>query len=830
MKTTLKRQLGTGAAALVLWQNLTLAAENPVTPPPPILLKQGLAIKGVGRTGRSPVRTDAVEALLVGGNWASPKAGDTLELAGGTNQTWTVIEANADGSFDQQGLRGGYLSASMVSDEAKVMILQASGHGMVYVNGAPRGGDIYGYGYLQLPVLLAKGTNEFLFQAGRGRLRAQLAEPAKPAYFDLGDPTLPDLVVGEETGLWGAVVIVNASTNRLSGLELESALFSSRATTPVPDIAPLTSRKVPFRILGRAPKPDEKGKLALKLGRKEAVFDEKAVELRVRQPLDTRRRTFLSGQDGSAQYFGLNPARPWSPGGPKPALVLSLHGASVEAMGQADAYSGKSWCHIVAPTNRRPYGFDWEDWGRRDAIETLDFAQEWLQTDLARTYLTGHSMGGHGTWQVGATLPDRFAAIGPSAGWISFLSYGGGRRSESSSPAEEMLRRAFSPSDTLALATNYLQHGVYILHGDADDNVPVTEARTMRDKLVTFHKDLGYFEQPGAGHWWENSDEPGAECLDWPQMFDMFARHAIPRDETLRDINFTTANPVVSSRCHWLAILAQQTQLQPSSVQIRWDPGARRFVGSSTNVARLLLTLDHARPGAPLRVAMDGKVIDKIAWPEDAKIWLERKGEEWTVSARPSPKEKGPHRSGPFKEAFQHRMVFVYGTKGSAEENAWTLNKARYDAETYYYRGNAGVDIVADTEFTLEAYKDRGVILFGNADNNAAWPLLLAGSPVQARRGSVTVGDKTIAGDNLACLFLRPRPDSEIASVAVVGGTGLPGLRLTEKMPYFMAGVAYADVTVLGPEMLAKEGQGIRAVGYFGNDWSIGSGQFVYKD
>ena len=95
--------------------------------------------------------------------------------------------------------------------------------------------------------------------------------------------------------------------------------------------------------------------------------------------------------------------------------MLSLHGASVKALNQVNAYGQKDWCHIVAPTNRRPYGFDWEDWGRMDALEVLDLAREQLGTDPQRTYLTGHSMGGHGAWHLGVTYPDRFAAVGPSA-------------------------------------------------------------------------------------------------------------------------------------------------------------------------------------------------------------------------------------------------------------------------------------------------------------------------------------------------------------------------------------------------------------------------------
>ena len=47
--------------------------------------------------------------------------------------------------------------------------------------------------------------------------------------------------------------------------------------------------------------------------------------------------------------------------GKKYALILSLHGAGVEAYRQVDAYTKKDWAFVVAPTNRRPFGFDWQD-------------------------------------------------------------------------------------------------------------------------------------------------------------------------------------------------------------------------------------------------------------------------------------------------------------------------------------------------------------------------------------------------------------------------------------------------------------------------------------
>jgi dienelactone hydrolase len=498
-------------------------------------------------------------------------------------------------------------------------------------------------------------------------------------------------------------------------------------------------------------------------------------------------------------------------------------------MGQADAYSAKSWGHLVAPTNRRPYGFDWEDWGRLDAMEVLAHAQNRLGTDPSRTYLTGHSMGGHGTWHVGVTFPDRFAAIGPSAGWISMWSYAGAVKPNQTSPLQELLSRAMAPSDTLALAHNYAQHGVYVLHGSADDNVPANQARQMKEVLEKFHRDFAYYEQPGAGHWWDASDEPGADCVDWAPMFDFFARRVVPPPEAVRQVDFTTANPGASARSHWVSVEAQQKALRPSRVQLRCDPGARRFSGTTDNVARLALDVRHLAPGAPLAVHLDGQKLDGVAWPEKGKLWAQKEGERWAVVAEPSRARKGPHRAGPFKDAFRHRMLFVYGTRGDAAENAWALARARYDAETFWYRGNGSVDVIADRDFDPAATRDRGVILYGHAEMNGAWQHLLAGSPVQVRRGVVTVGEREEKGDDLACLFLRPRPGSDTASVGVIAGTGLAGLRVTERLPYFVSGVAYPDWVVLGLDALEKGIAGVRGTGYFGDDWGVATGESAWQ-
>jgi hypothetical protein len=401
--------------------------------------------------------------------------------------------------------------------------------------------------------------------------------------------------------------------------------------------------------------------------------------------------------------------------------------------------------------------------------------------------------------------------------------YAGAKGPQKGSGPEALVERAARTSDTLALLPNLRAFGIYILHGDRDDNVPVDQARAMRRHLGEFHADFAYYEQPGAGHWW------GDACCDWPPLMQFLARHEKRQPEEVRKVDFVTTNPGISSRLDWATIEAQIRPLVPSAIHLAYDPDRRQFSGTTENVARMALDLGHIKPGREVEVVLDHQTICGLPRPQDApRVWLSRVEDGWIRIDEPSPSAKGPHRNGPFKDAFRHRFQLVYGTGGSPDENAWALAKARYDAEVFWYRGNGSVDVLPDTAFDPDAERDRGVILYGNADTNRAWPALLEDCPVHLRHGRVRVADRELVGDDLACLFLRPRPGSDRACVGVVGGTGVLGMRLTDRLPYFVSGVGLPDLTIFGADAPMAGFAGLRAAGYFGNDWGVASGEFTW--
>ncbi len=788
---------------------LPLTAEHVVT--------RGFVLDEAARGGRVPFDRDLFLASIINGSLEQP----SVEPPSLPGLNWVPVESAADGWFSPPAFRrGGYLFAVVEAEREGVVLLNASSNGIAYVNGELRAGDPYAYGYLSLPIKLRKGFNTIVLSAGRGRCRLALLPASPNPVWRPADSTFPDFVAGNREPLWGALIVANPWERPAGDLEVQVRCGKTVRTARIPEVPGLGIRKVPVPI--PIPPDLEAGKdrdLEVVLRHRRSPIDRTSVRLRVRKPFDSHKRTFFSSIDGSVQYYGVRPALNPSRGN---AMVLTLHGASVEGIGQIDAYGSKDWATLVGPTNRRPYGFDWEDWGRLDALEVLEDARRRYPHDRRRTHVTGHSMGGHGTWALGSLYPDRFASVAPSAGWISFATYAGGRRAsgERLAPVDELVRRASTDHDTLLRARNLRNQRVYVLHGDADDNVPVTEARRMRQELDSIaHPGYGYHEQPGAGHWWGN------QCVDWQPLFDVLRESRLP--ERPSSVEFVTTNPALSWRMAWAGILQQEIAMLPSRIELGHRAADGVIVGTTRNVA--CLRIDRAllpKGVATARIELDGQSVDVGAQGE---LVLARTGVVWRVVNQPPTAEKNPHRGGPFKLAFQNRFLFVVGTGGTDAESSALLAKARFDAEQFQYRGNGAVDLVFDRDLRPTRTRDRSLIVYGNADTNRAWKMLLSDSPIQVRRGSVRVGDRQVNGDDLACLFLRPRRDSEVAHVGVMASSGARGQRLLERTPFLVSGVAYPDWTVVSARASEIGPEGVLAAGYFGNDWSVNAGESVWR-
>ncbi len=811
-----------------------------------IEIREVLTLEPVGSGGRVPIVTNALTSQVVAGSFKPPVAGDSVTSVTGQSRTWTKEEAGADGAINSRAFRGGFAFATVQSESARVMMLEAAGHSYVYINGELRGGDPYSYGFYRVPVQLKRGMNTLLFNVGRGSLRARLIAPESDRVFlENRDSTLPDVIVGEDGELWGSIAVTNPTTRTVTDGSIRARMPGGEpVTTRIESIPPLTTLKYAFRFRPPVFKTAGRAPLNVQLVQpidRQPSASEVTVDLEVKAIHDLHKRTYFSTIDNSVQYYAVRP--PFEANvKAADALVLTVHGAGVEATGQAAAYGAKSWAWIVAATNRRPFGFDWEDWGRLEALEALEDAKQRYRPREDRIYLTGHSMGGHGTWYLGATHPDTWGAIGPAAGWSTFWSYGGAVRYPEPDPVEALLVRSANPSDITKILRNYLHHGVFVLHGDADETVPVAQARQMRESLSAFHRDVDWFEQPGGGHWYDATPEPGADCVDFGPMFEFFDKRRRRLSHEVRRVEFHTVSPSVSSRSHWVEIVQQEAQLNPSSVVATNPIGTQRFEVETSNVALLALHVGSSplpSKEAKFEVAIDGSEIKDLQASEGA-IFLRKTSDGWKAQQSAPWLEKSPTRGSLLRSAFKNRFVLVYGTTGTPEENAWSYAKARYDAETWWLRGNGHAMIVPDTNFQPRTmYRAVNYILYGNEDSNSALKMFLQGSPVHIKRNLLTIADIQLSGDDLSILMTRPADPDRVVDgdiriaypqIAIVGGTGIKGMRSTDLMPYFVSGVHYPDVFVYDSRIHTIGSKAVRVAGFFGNDWSVERGEFAWRE
>lgn len=786
-----------------------------------LYFKEGLMINGVQHYGREALYIDLLAHQLYSGTLQQPKENQVFGNNDSNKQvSWKVIKADSLHRFRMPGrmfASNGYIYLNYTAEKQQTVILNTKGSNALYVNSEPHMGDPYASGWLHIPVLLKKGLNEIYIRSGFGTT-ACLVFPKKAIALALDDPTLPVISAGAENAqLKGAVVVINSTNKPLTTLALKSNIAGKETTTTLPAVQAMSTRKVIFDF--NAEGVNQKGKydLQLQLLNKETLIDAAVTAVEAAASGEHYSTTFISDIDGSLQYYAVAPQSAKDKS--NAALFLSVHGAGVEAIGQARAYQSKDWGTVVAATNRRPRGFNWEDWGRLDALEVLQLAKNKFKPDPQHIYLTGHSMGGHGTWFLGATYPDKWAAIAPSAGYPTLKEYGShdGKIPDSTdSPVEQLLLRAGNQSDVVKLAQNYKPLGVYIFHGDSDRTVSVNYARQMRELLGGFHTDFAYREYPGGGHWISN------ESVDWLPIFDFFKVHTILPDSAVNLIDFKTSSPGISATFRWASIIQQQYPLQFSRIKLSRNNAAAIIKGTTDNIRLLKLALDQFGANKNVRIEMDS--VDVISYTTTSahdSIYLEKEGNQWAVAKAPSAEEKNPSRYGTFKEAFNHKMIFVYGTKGSKEENDWAYNKARFDAESWYYRGNGAVDIIPDVTYRADKYTGHGIIIYGNAQTNAAWKILLSGSPIQVERNKITMGDKSLTGDDLAAYFIYPIKNSSVTEVAVVGGTGLKGMKAANANQYFAGGSGFPDYMIFRLNMLKDGSKAVESAGFFDNDWKL---------
>lgn len=188
--------------------------------------------------------------------------------------------------------------------------------------------------------------------------------------------------------------------------------------------------------------------------------------------------------------------------GGRPPVILFLHGAGERGSDNQTQLKAGLGPYLqkhaddfpaIVVLPQVPQGGAWRDANNRAALAALDAATREFGGDPARTYLTGISMGGYGTWEIAAAQPQRFAAIVPVCGAIQ----------PPANPDYTALRVAevLDAADPYAELAARLRHvPTWIFHGAEDPVVLPGDSRKAYAALKAAGGDVRYTEFPGVDH------------------------------------------------------------------------------------------------------------------------------------------------------------------------------------------------------------------------------------------------------------------------------------------------------------------------------------------
>lgn len=262
-------------------------------------------------------------------------------------------------------------------------------------------------------------------------------------------------------------------------------------------------------------------------------------------------------------------------------LAIAMHGGGLGSgdAGPAAAAYGPALTRfglvMVAPQVLEATEYGWTDSGTEEfVVDLVDAALRTWKLDPDRVFFVGHSMGGYGSWMLGAHHADRIAAIAPSAGAPTPI------RGSANGPIIDIVEGVI-PS---------LRNVFVSIYQSVDDpQVPPAPNQFAATALATAAQRWGgfphsYWEVDGRGH----GEPPGG----YEAQLDKVVLH--------------TRNPV-PDRLVWQPVLPWKRQFH----WLYWDtPKPKALVTADLDRVQncVKLTCDKLTEG--LYVLLDARVLD----------------------------------------------------------------------------------------------------------------------------------------------------------------------------------------------------------------------------
>ena len=468
--------------------------------------------------------------------------------------------------------------------------------------------------------------------------------------------------------------------------------------------------------------------------------------------------------DGSTQF-----CRAYLPGEYSAAkqwpLIMSLHGFNPGNPEYIDWWSVEQRHHPLAETkgtividahgrgNAQYLGI-----GDLDVMRCLDEARRRFSVDADRVYLTGDSMGGHGTWAIATRHPDVFAAAAPIFGGWDFRISDVSDPQPAPPPQDKFDAFSLERASSFANAENLLHVPLLVVHGDADRAVSVENSRYAVRMLQRWGYDIRYHEMPGWAH--EDLGQQ-ATIADW-----LLSHRRVIAPKTIR----LRSTDIGGAAAYWLRVRSfeQPAEVIRVSAEVL-QPGVLRI--DSTNVAALTLDLPAELRGTPdkLQIVWNGR-NHELSTPAGSVVELGS-----------PPVTTGLHKraglEGPLPAVLATPFAVVVGTI-SADAGMREIIQTQADALARQWLGwqHQPLRMLKDTELTAADEKAYSLVLIGGADANAVSKRFAKQLPFAASRSGIVVDGREWKVQDSVLQAIYPSPRNAGRYVYVVAATSPEGM------------------------------------------------------
>ena len=570
------------------------------------------------------------------------------------------------------------------------------------------------------------------------------------------------------------VASVDGLRAQLAGLPAEVREKLSRQAQWVRTEVELAASRLPEDRLQLTARETEELEAAIR----GAASDVRAL-LKLKNPFATRRgivlNSYHSELDDTLQPYWLYVPKTYTGRQPFP-LVVSLHGHGWYRPFQGyprevEKERYKDQAIVLSPHGRG--SIDYMLASEDDVIRCIEETGKDYNIDSDRVYLTGRSMGGTGTWNIGLKFPDVFAGLAPIAGNADSKAWErlwGWPKPDDSTIGKVKAVVSYA-IDPVSHAENLANLPVFCLHGSDDPVVPTDHSRSMAQRVRGLKRDYPfiYREPKGAGH--------GAftqQLIDEQRKWLLGQRRvAVPKRVCLRTMKLR------HGQACWLKLEALAAPLQYANVVAEAEEsGAVRITATGAMALTLDVPRSPAREAKTLSVKVNGASAYEGPAPADGRLTLVQSPEGVWRPGLPSPGlRKMANLEGPIEDAFLSPFVLAYGTSSdSLFDNRVAEAEARRLAGDWERMYGKPCRVKRDTEVTDEDIQRLNLVLYGGPRCNAVTARMAEGLPIRIEAGRVTLGDRTFSGDDVGVKFCFPNPLNPTRYAVVFAGTTWRGL------------------------------------------------------